>query len=136
VPGTGPYKIVSNTPVEIRFVRNPYFREWSHAAQPSGNPNEIVWQTAPTMQAAVTAVEQGHADWLEGSPPYAQYHQLELQNPGQLHNNPQWSVAFLPLNTHLAPFDDLRVRQALNYAIDRAKLAQLYGGPAFATPAC
>ena len=136
VPGTGPYEIASISPAEIRFVRNPYFREWSHAAQPAGNPNAIVWQSAPSLQAAVTAVEQGRADWLFGQPPYAQYHQLELQHPGQLHNNPQWSVNFLPLNTHVAPFNDLRVRQALNYAINRAKLAQLYGGPGFATPAC
>ncbi len=136
VPGTGPYKIASNRPAEIRFVRNPYFREWSHAAQPAGNPNEIVWESAPSLQAAMTAVEQGHADWLFGQPPYAQYHQLELQDPGQLHNNPQWAVSFLPLNTHLPPFNDLRVRQALNYATNRAKLAQFYGGPAFATPSC
>jgi peptide/nickel transport system substrate-binding protein len=136
VPGTGPYKIVSNSPAEIRFVRNPYFREWSHAAQPAGNPNEIVWQSAPSLRAAVTAVEQGRADWLFGPPPYAQYHQLELQDPGQLHDNPQWSVNFLPINTHVAPFNDLRVRQALNYAINRAKLVQFYGGPGFATPAC
>ena len=136
VPGTGPYKIAANSPVEIRFVRNPYFREWSHAAQPAGNPNQIVWHSAPSLQAAVTAVEQGRADWLEGQPPYAEYHQLELQDPGQLHNNPQWSVNFLPINTHVAPFNDLRVRQALNYAINRASLAQLYGGPAFATPSC
>jgi len=136
VPGTGPYKIVSIGPAELRFVRNPYFREWSHAAQPAGNPDMIVWESAPTMQAAVIAVEQGRADWLYGQPPYAQYHQLELQNPGQLHNNPQWSVNFLQINTHVAPFNDLDVRQALNYAINRAKLAQFYGGPSFATPAC
>ena len=136
VPGTGPYEITSNTPTEIRFVRNPYFREWSHAAQPAGNPNEIVWQSAPSLQAAVTAVQQGRADWLDGPPPYAEYHQLELQDPGQLHINPQWSVSFVPLNTHIAPFNDLAVRQALNYAIDRAKLVQFYGGPAFAAPAC
>ncbi len=136
VPGTGPYMIVSNRPAEIRFVRNPYFREWSHAAQPNGNPNEIVWESAPTVQAAVTAVERGRADWLFGPPPYAQYHQLELQEPGQVHDNPQWSVNFLPINTHLAPFNDLAVRRALNYAINRAKLAQFYGGPGFATPAC
>jgi YVTN family beta-propeller protein len=136
VPGTGPYKIASNGPAEIRFVRNPYFREWSHAAQPAGNPNEIVWQSAPSLQAAVTAVAQGRADWLDGSPPYAQYRQLELQHPGQLHNNPQWSVNFLPLNTHLPPFNDLDVRQALNFAINRAKLVQFYGGPGFATAAC
>ena len=136
VPGTGPYEIVANSPAEIRFVRNPYFREWSHAAQPAGNPNEIVWQSAPSLQAAVTAVEQGRADWLFGQPPYAEYHQLELQDPGQLHNNPQWSVNILPINTHVAPFNDLDVRQALNYAINRAKIAQFYGGPSFAAPAC
>ena len=135
VPGTGPYKIVSVSPAEIRFVRNPYFREWSHAAQPAGNPNVIVWESAPSLQAAVTAVERGRADWLYGQPPY-QYQELELQYPGQLHNNPQWSVNFLPLNTHVAPFNVLGVRQALNYAINRAKLVQFYGGRAFATPAC
>src|ERR1035437_8703950 len=42
VPGTGPYKIVAVSPTEIRFVRNPFFHEWSHAAQPTGNPNSIV----------------------------------------------------------------------------------------------
>jgi hypothetical protein len=31
---------------------------------------------------------------------------------------------------------NLRVRQALNYAIDRAKMVQLYGGPTFAAPTC
>jgi len=136
VPGTGPYKIVSVTAKEIRFVRNPFFREWSHAAQPKGNPDAIVWQTVPSAQAAVTAIEQGRADWLFGQLPAAQYRQLELQGPAQLHSNPEYAVEFVPLNTHLAPFNDVRVRQALNYAINRVKIAQLNGGPSFATPTC
>lgn len=135
-PGTGPYKMVSVTPDEIRFLRNPFFREWSHAAQPAGNPNSIIWRSVPSIEAGITAVEQGRADWLFGQPPYAQYHQLELQDPTQLHNNPQFSVNFLALNTHLAPFNDLRVRQALNYAINRSRLVQFYGGPSFAIPTC
>jgi streptogramin lyase len=55
-PGTGPYRIVSVTGAEIRFARNPFFHEWSHAAQPSGNPNAIVWRFADSTRAAVTAV--------------------------------------------------------------------------------
>jgi YVTN family beta-propeller protein len=136
VPGTGPYEIASASRTEIRFVRNPFFREWSHAAQPSGNPDTIVWRTMPTAQAAVTAVSQGQADWFPGQLPADQYRQLQLHQPAQLHSSPQFAIEFAPLNTHLAPFTDVRVRQALNYAIDRAYIAQLYGGPDFATPAC
>ena len=84
----------------------------------------------------MTAIEQGRADWFFGQIPAAQYDQLELQDPAQLHSNPEFAVEFMPLNTHLAPFNDVRVRQALNYAIDRAKIAQLNGGPSFATPTC
>jgi YVTN family beta-propeller protein len=135
-PGTGPYRIARASRTEIRFVRNPLFREWSHAAQPAGNPDTIVWQTMPTAQTAVTAVSQGRADWFYGQLPLDQYRQLQLREPAQLHSSPQFAVEFAPINTHLAPFADVRVRQALNYAIDRARVVQLYGGPDFATPAC
>jgi YVTN family beta-propeller protein len=136
VPGTGPYRIVQASRTEIRFGRNPLFREWSHAAQPAGNPDTIVWRTMPSAQAAVEAVSQGRADWFWGQIPPDRYRQLQLQQPAQLHSTPQFAIEFAPLNTHLAPFNDVRVRQALNYAIDRAKIVQLYGGPDFATPAC
>ena len=75
-----PRSSASATP-QIRFVRNPFFREWSHAAQPDGNPDSIVWRSMPTAQAAVTAVEHGRADWLFGLIPPAQYDQLRLQDP-------------------------------------------------------
>jgi YVTN family beta-propeller protein len=136
VPGTGPYKIASVSDREVRFVRNPFFHEWSHAAQPEGYPDVIVWRIVPTDRAGVTAIERGQADWLFGQIPAAQYDQLKLQDPAQLHSNPQFAVEFVPLNTHLAPFNDLRVRQAFNYAINRAKIARQYGGPSSATPTC
>ena len=136
VPGTGPYKIVSASQTQIRFTRNPYFHEWSHAAQPAGNPDAIVFRGVPTVQDAIIAVEHGHADWVAGLIPRAQYRQLSLQAPAQLHSSPEFTVDFAPINTHRAPFNDVRVRQALNYAIDRRTIVQLYGGPAFATPTC
>jgi peptide/nickel transport system substrate-binding protein len=117
-------------------VRNPYFREWSHAAQPVGNPDSIVWRSVPSIQAAVSEIERGRADWLSGQMPAAQYEQLKLQDPAQVHSNPQFAVEFIPFNTHVPPFNDVRVRRALNYAINRNTIARLYGGPSFATPTC
>jgi peptide/nickel transport system substrate-binding protein len=136
VPGTGPYKIVAVGSTLVRFARNPFFHEWSHAAQPAGNPDAIVWRTVPTSQDAVTAVEQGQADWFFGLVPSAQYAQLSLEAPAQLHSSPEFVVDFMHLNTHLAPFNDLLVRQALNYAINRDTIVRMYGGPDFATPTC
>jgi YVTN family beta-propeller protein len=136
VPGTGPYKIVAVSSAGVRFARNPFFHEWSHAAQPAGNPDAIVWRSVPSGQDAITAIDQGRADWIFGLIPKAQYQQLSLQDPAQLHSSPDYVVDFVHLNTHLAPFNNIRVRRALNYAINRRKIVQMYGGPSFATPTC
>jgi YVTN family beta-propeller protein len=136
VPATGPYRIAAASSRQVRFARNPFFREWSHAAQPDGNPDAIVWRSVPTVRDAVAAIQKGRADWLFGLIPRAQYHQLQLQNPAQLHSSPVFGVDFAPLNTHRAPFNNIHVRQALNYAIDRDKIVRLYGGASFATATC
>ena len=136
VPATGPYRIAAASSRQVRFVRNPFFREWSHAAQPDGHPDAIVWRSVPTVGDAVAAIQKGRADWLFGLIPRAQYHQLQLQSPAQLHSSPVFGVDFAPLNTHRAPFSNVHVRQALNYAIDRDKIVRLYGGVSFATATC
>ncbi|HEY1478489.1 MAG TPA: ABC transporter substrate-binding protein [Gaiellales bacterium] len=137
VPGTGPYRLATGRPgTEITFERNPHFREWSHAAQPNGNPNAIVWRTYPSVDAEVRAVRLGRADWIFGILPPRELPRLRIAVPAQLHDNATFFVDFIPLNTHIAPFDDVRVRRALNLAIDRRTIVALYGGPTAATPIC
>ena len=136
VPGTGPYRIASATRQEVVFRRNPYFREWSHAAQPEGNPDVIIWRTLPSEQAVVNAITQGKADWTWGSIPASALHALEVEDPSEVRSGPSFFVEFIPLNTHLPPFNSLLARRALNYAIDRRKIADMYGGPTVATPTC
>jgi ABC-type transport system substrate-binding protein len=63
IPGTGPYVIAAANKQRIRYVRNRRFREWSHAAQPNGNPDEIVMRYGLSPAQEVGAVERGQADW-------------------------------------------------------------------------
>ena len=67
-------------------------------------------------------------------PTPAQLSEIELRCPGLLHTEPLPDTDSLDLNTHKAPLDDVRVRQALDFAIDRDAIADLNGGLDDATP--
>jgi YVTN family beta-propeller protein len=141
VPATGPYMIDSYVPGErLRLVRNPYFREWSNAAQPDGYVDRIVFQLGVQPNRAVTAIERGQADYgiyeVPFAPPGNLLHELLTSYPAQVHINPLPEVHYFIMNTRVAPFDDIRVRRALNYAIDRNVLVELNGGPEAAQPTC
>jgi YVTN family beta-propeller protein len=139
-PGTGPYRIASVSRDEIRLVRNPHFRVWSSDARPDGYPDEIRFrahsETDQSTESAIRAVESGAADWVELTGiPRERVKGLLAGNAGRLHINPQPFTLWFDLNTNVPPFDDVRVRRALNYATDRGRLARL-PAPLSARPAC
>ena len=141
LPATGPYMIASYRPNrELRFVRNPYFREWSKAAQPDGYPDAIVLEIGGSIDDAIDDVVLGKADLLStlwsAVLPANRLAALKTRHARQVHINPSQLVASLFLNTRLAPFDHLDVRRALSYAIDRAAAVESQGGPDQAVPTC
>lgn len=136
VPSTGPYTIESYVPGrQLRLARNTHFRSWSKRARPDGYPDEIVWRIGVPPDEAVRQVVDGKADLLL-SVPGDRVRDLAARYPRRLHLVWQRATAFVFLNTERAPFDDIRVRQALNYAVDRRKMADLHGGPSVAQPTC
>jgi YVTN family beta-propeller protein len=136
VPGTGPYKIARASAHEIRYVRNPRFREWSHAAQPDGNPDEIVIRFGLTPTQEVRAIIAGRADWMAENVPARFLPRLRTRFASQLHRFSIPTTDFFSFNTTLPPFDDVRVRRAFNFALDRRAIVRMYGGPDLASPTC
>ena len=137
LPGTGPYVLASYDPNDrLRLRRNPHFREWSRDAQPDGNPDRIEYEFGLGGEAAVTAILNGDADWMFDAPPADRLRELGARHGQLVHLNPAYAAWYLPLNTRLPPFDDVRVRQALNLAVDRRAAVKLFGGPRLAEPLC
>jgi len=137
IPTTGPYVVASYDPnTALKMVRNPHFTEWSHDAQPQGYPDTISETFGLTVEAAVTAVQNGQADWIFDPPPADRLNEIGTKYADQAHVNPLTAFWYLAMNTHLAPFDNVKVRQALNLAVDRDAAVKLYGGTQLAQPVC
>jgi peptide/nickel transport system substrate-binding protein len=139
-PGTGPYMWKTYNPnTEAVLVRNPYFHVWSAAAQPAGNPNEIVEKYGLPVSDEVTEVENGEADevWDGDQIPSDQLSQLNSPTySSQVHVNTLTADWYFALNTRKAPFNNLMARQAINYAANRSAYVKIAGGPSLAVPAC
>jgi YVTN family beta-propeller protein len=128
LPTTGPYRWTDLSRYSGTLVRNPYFREWSHAARPDGYPDRIVIRAhIANAEAGLTEIERGSADYLYDEVPPDRETEVQTRFAGRLYITPTSSTTALILNTRLAPFTDIRVRRAINYAVDRAKIAQLLG---------
>ena len=137
LPATGPYMVSRFSPrKELVLVRNPNFHEWSKAARPDGYPDRIITKLVPSPAKAVGEVERSRADIaLEGVPPELQ-HEVETQYASLVHVNPIRAVTYLFLNTRVPPFDDLRVRRAVNYAVDRRAGIRVSARGVGADPTC
>jgi peptide/nickel transport system substrate-binding protein len=136
IPGTGPYRIASATSHEIRYVRNPFFNEWSHAAQPDGNPDVIVMRFGLTPAQEAQAVAKGTADWIADQIPPNQLPQLAARFGNRLHSFSTTETDFYRFNTRRPLFSNVRVRRAVNLALDRRQIARTYGGQLVARPTC
>ena len=141
VPATGPYVVHAITPGLVELVRNPHFKEWSRAAKPDGYPDQIVVDinevTEPEdLDQSLSQIEQGKADGYINLVAPEQVEDLMTRYTNQLHINSLVAVHYLFMNATTPPFDDIRVRQAVNYAIDRGKVMDLFGGPLSVRPTC
>jgi YVTN family beta-propeller protein len=137
LPATGPYRIARFIPNRrLVLTRNRYFREWSSDAQPSGYPDRIVYRFGLNTSAETSAVEQGRADIMLDSPPPDRLREIATRFPSQAHPFVEPTVFYLFLNTRIPPFNDVRVRRAVNLAADRATLVRLWGGKQLARATC
>ena len=135
VPATGPYMITDADAGGFEIVRNPAFDEWSGAAQPDGFVDAISWRFEEEVATAFDRLSTGELDWMADTPTPEDLASLQTAHPDQVVFSPQPTTISVGFDLDTRPFDDARVRRAINYAIDRDHVVNLLGAADY-RPTC
>jgi peptide/nickel transport system substrate-binding protein len=132
-PATGPYVISASKPGRgWSYERNPKWKSNNEALLPqipSGHMDKIAVEVVRNGSTEVNGVENGEYDWMQNQPPADRYNEVVEKYEGtQLRVDPAVSTYFFWMNTTVAPFNDLKVRQAVEYAVDPRALERIYSG--------
>ena len=114
--GTGPYKFVSRSPQE-NIVLQKFDEYWSK--ENAAHITDVTFKVESNADAIVLDLEGGSIDMF-ARVTTAQASQLSDQF--EIYEGTMNLVQAMYLNNAVAPFDDMRVRQALCYAIDPQKI--------------
>ncbi len=126
--GTGPFIMKSwETGIKAELERNDAY--WG---TPPGLKT-LIFRPIPEPTARVAALLNGEVDMIVVVPPDS-IESIKADSSLTYQQGPSLHYWFIQLNTAAKPFDDVRVRQAANYAVDKEGLANdLLAGSA--TPA-
>lgn len=124
--GTGPYKVAAQTADKITLVRNPAYTRTRPAAE------RIVFSVIPDDTSRQLALRSGAIDAgpitdLKSAP------QWKAIPGATVYATPSLAQDFLAMDTSRAPFNDVHVRRAVAYSVDRVGIAKAAFGN-FATP--
>jgi peptide/nickel transport system substrate-binding protein len=116
--GTGPFRFASQKSGDsITLTANPTY--WGGAPKLPG----VTFRFISEPSTALSALQAGEIDWTDSVPPQ-RVSQLSGDESLRLAVTPSNDYWYLALNEARPPWNDVRVRQAIAYAIDRAAIVQ------------
>ncbi|MFI5001763.1 MAG: ABC transporter substrate-binding protein [Reyranellales bacterium] len=125
--GTGPFKITKVVPRQsVTLARNDGYWDPGHKAK----VDQVVLLPIPEANTRLAALRSGRVDWIEVPPPDGI---PSLKAAGfviSTNSYPHVWPWFYNIAAKDSPFKDVRVRQALNYCIDRNAIVSLLNGTA------
>ena len=135
LPATGPYMIQSYQPNKVAIVvRNPNYDATQFGGNvPVGNPDKMTINIIGDDSVALQRVISGQDDYDQHQIPPDRLASVQSKYPSQLKVYTPANTYYFFMNNRVKPFDNLKVRQAVNYAINREALVRIYGGLAAPT---
>ena len=117
--GTGPFKFVSWSADTLKVTKNEKY--WK-----PGWPklSSVTFRSVPENGARIAMLQTGEAHFIYPMPP-EMIRAVQANQEVQLVDAPSIIERYVAFNVTKKPFDDVRVRQALNYAVDKAAFAKI-----------
>ncbi len=124
--GTGPFKFVEWKPNDkIVIEKNDGYRDAKQVKL-----KQIIFKVIPDNSTRLNALENGEIDLMDGVNP-SDKSKISGNKNLQLIERPSMNVGYVGFNTEKAPFNNKKVRQALNMAVDKKALIDaFYAGQA------
>lgn len=129
--GAGPFIYdISSTKEKIVLVKNPSYFQKDSAGFSLPYLDSVIIQLTPSIEEGLSLFENQKIDLINTLPSLRVKDMVEknikefISHPPKslLQREPEMLSQFYIFNTKQKPFDDARVRQAINYAINREKL--------------
>jgi len=135
VIGTGAYKLEDYKPGEyVKFVINNDWWGWGELASRKGRPDVAYYKPVPEDYSRYAALKTGEAD-IVGNIASDRIAEVEQQEGIRIESISALRVYYIQVNSWIEPFNDVRVRRALQYAIDmKAIVENILGGYATVHP--
>jgi len=131
-PSTGPFVISKvNAPNELTMERNPQFKTLKDAGVtevPDAQVDKITVTQNKNNSAQVTGIEQNKIDYMNDPPDADRLPEVKAKFANRFRFEDSINTYYFWMNTQKAPFNDVKVRQAINYAIDPEALNRVFGG--------
>ena len=134
-PGVGPYKITRSVPNRgFTLEKVPEFADYGIQDVPTGNVDKIDITIVKNQQRQTDDVINNKVDYLIDPPPADRLREVQDKAEGRFEPYVTNSTYYVFMNTREKPFDDERVRQAVNFAIDKRAMQRIFGG--LLAPSC
>ncbi|GAB2580177.1 ABC transporter substrate-binding protein [Microlunatus antarcticus] len=117
--GTGPFVWDHwDKGTELQLKKNPTY--WD-AGKPS--IDSVTWKVVPDDNSRNVQIQGGQAQ-INENPPFSSIEQLKGQPNVKVDLFPSTKTDYVMMNQNEKPFDDVHVRRAISYAIDREALVK------------
>lgn len=126
---TGPFRITRSDPDrEFVLERNPSFESLGIDGVAPAKVDRITVKIVPDKVKQAEDVLSNKLDYMSDSPPPDMLPTVKKEAPDRYEEHLLVSTNWFFMNGRLPPFDDPRVRRAVNFGVDKPALAKVYAG--------